>query len=119
MQLPELVLQGDFKAAAKVFKRINAGAPGWLNTECIGEAIRLCCERACGQPEAWSASEGLINGFLDWLRAASRSYWSRLHDRHVTTAAARLAASACLMPNTLAAEVLRGLVRSCALVPDF
>lgn len=84
--LPERVAAGDLAAAAALLDKLAAGTPGWLNTECVAEALRrLQRDWRWGQAPAPMALK-LLDRLMALLDAQGASYWGRSHDKHLVEA---------------------------------
>lgn len=81
LMLPELVHSGDFGLAGAGMARLSEASDGWLNTECIHEAVRSAA--SVGDPRHPDVV-GFLDAYLAFLeRMGELGYWSRLHDAHL------------------------------------
>ncbi|HJV70920.1 glycosyltransferase family 2 protein [Ideonella sp.] len=118
--LPEAVASADFALAAAAMKKIAAGSPGWLNTECVACAVQGTVAAIGRGPLRDDAAAALLEGFLDLLGTLSDdAYWSRLHDEQLMAALVSMLGDATGIAEPLATRAAWLAVRCYALVPDF
>lgn len=118
--LPEAVASADFVLASATMRKVAAGSPGWLNTECVANAVQgTVASLRRGDPDD-RAALALLDTFLDLLDAlAAEAYWSRLHDVQLVAALVTMLGDAVGIDATLGRRAERLAVRCYALVPDF
>lgn len=118
--LPEAVSSGDLHLATAAMKALCDAKSGWLNTECVGEAVRMVVEQGGVRTLQRPQATDLLNAFLSFIEAlGDAGYWSRLHDAHLIGALVRLLSATDGLPPGLSAWTVEVAVRRFALVPDF
>jgi hypothetical protein len=119
LMLPEAVSSGDLKLAEDAMRRLATATQGWLNTECVHEAVRILFEGGARLLNSVEAIE-FLDAFMSFVEAlADRGYWSRLQDAHIIAASLLVLRGRCHLPAALAAWNADFIVRRYAVVPDF
>jgi hypothetical protein len=128
LALPELVAGGDIEAAGALLRRL-AQAPGWLNAECVGEAVRQWIRQGLPrgpEPDAPgltahqpSQTQGLAMGLLALVEAQGDSAWGRVQDEHLTGAVVALVAHRTALTPAEQAALERTVLRHLACAPSF
>ncbi len=122
LALPEFVAGGDLDAARALLRRL-AEAPGWLNAECVGEAVRQWIRQGLPRGTAPSRSpeggEGLASALLDLIEAQGDSAWGRVQDEHLVGAVAALVAHHTALTPAEQVALERTVLRHLACVPSF
>ena len=117
--LPECVAAGDFRWASDVVRRLGE-VPGWLNTECVGQASRdllryserhLLLEDDGGLP--------LVRALVGLLDRVASDAWGRSHDAHLVDAQVSLLLMLPSLPDELRRDLLDKADRHYGLVPAF
>lgn len=118
--LPEAASAGDFELARSAMFKLRTATEGWLNTECVEQAIRIATAAAVAAWPRASAIDEFMNEFMALLDdTGARGYWTRLHDRHLIRGLlALLSAGDAWLPR-LSRWAVDVVVRHFALVPDF
>lgn len=101
------------EAASELAGLAASGAPGWLNTECVGQAVAAAC-RPGVRP---AAREAVARAFGALVNRLADDPWSRAHDRHLRGAAIRLVRAP--FEGPLRGEVDDAILRACAMQPGF
>lgn len=120
LMLPEAASSGDMRLAESAMKKLATATDGWLNTECIEQAIRIvACTPDVGTLRQ-QATVSFLDAFLVMLESVGdRGYWSRLHDAHLMGALIALLEALPRLTQGLAQWAGDFAVRRYALVPDF
>jgi hypothetical protein len=120
LMLPEAAASGDLRWAQSAMQGLAQAQGGWLNTECIEQAV--CLVLQASDPRRLQQTEvvDFLSAFFSFLETqGDLGYWSRLHDGHAMGAlVAVLQAQAMLSPGS-SGWAVDVVVRRYALVPDF
>ncbi|WP_374428034.1 glycosyltransferase family 2 protein [Ideonella dechloratans] len=118
LALPEHVASLDFTRAAEMVSRLLE-LPGWLNTECVGQAAWDLLQQSERRPLADEAVGGLVRALAYLISGLAKNPWARSHDSHLIDAQVSLLLMMPALPANLATEVLEQAERSYQYVPAF
>jgi hypothetical protein len=114
-----LAAAGEARRATDALYKLAGTMQGWINTACIGFALRhlegLAAEGALAEAEL----ERFRYAFLALLDAFKGDWFSRLHDRHLLEAMVLEIDRRHLMPDYLAQDMVRAGLRHYGLSPAF
>ncbi len=114
-----LAAAGEARRATDALYRLAGSMQGWINTACIGFALRHLEGRAAEGAVAEAELERFRYAFLALLDAFKGEWFSRLHDRHLVEALVLLMDRRHLMPDYLAQDMVRAALRHYGLSPSF
>lgn len=114
-----LAAAGEARRATDALYRLAGSMQGWINTACIGFALRHLEGRAAEGLLAEAELERFRYAFLALLDAFKGEWFSRLHDRHLVEALVLLLDRRHLMPDYLAQDMTRAALRHYGLSPSF
>jgi hypothetical protein len=120
LALPFLAHARELQRVCAVLRRMAQHQDGgWVNTECVLEAVRL----ACAAHAAWEIDdedfEPLVHEVLAFLEAFQGGYWSRLQDRNLLRTLAALLVHAREGAEALYQDLVAAALRHYGLCPDF
>lgn len=118
LALPEHVASLDFARAAEMVWRLLE-LPGWLNTECLGQAAWDLLQQSERRPLSDEAVGGLVRALAYLMSGLAKNPWARSHDSHLIDAQVSLLLMMPALPVNLATEVLEQAERSYQYVPAF
>jgi hypothetical protein len=114
-----LAASGRSVRATEALYRLAGATDGWINTVCIGFALRQV-DRLAAQGQASATEvERFQYAFLGLLDAFKGDWFSRLHDRHFVEGMVRLLGRRHRMADYLAQDVERAALRHYGLAPAF
>ncbi|WP_203076103.1 glycosyltransferase family 2 protein [Falsiroseomonas ponticola] len=114
-----LAAAGEARRATDALYKLAGSMQGWINTACIGFALRHLEGRAAEGLLAEAELERFRYAFLALLDAFKGEWFSRLHDRHLVEALVLLMDRRRLMPDYLAQDMVRAALRHYGLSPAF
>lgn len=114
-----LAAAGEAKRAGDALYRLASHTTGWINTGCIGFALREMERRAARRLLPEGEAERFRYAFLGLLDAFKGEWFSRLHDRHLMEGMVTLLGRKRLMSDYLADDVARAALRHYGLSPAF
>lgn len=120
LMLPEAAASGDLRLAQAAMQGLAQAQLGWLNTECIEQAVRTVLRAS--DPRRLQQAEGVdfLSAFFSFLESqGDLGYWSRLHDGHAIGALVAVLQSTDALDPGSAGWAVDVAVRRYALVPDF
>jgi len=118
LALPEHVASLDFARAAEMVWRLLE-LPGWLNTECLGQAAWDLLQQGERRALSDDAVGGLVRAMAYLISGLAKNPWARSHDSHLIDAQVSLLQLMPALPANLATEVLEQAERSYQYVPAF
>lgn len=118
LALPEHVASLDFARAAEMVWRLLE-LPGWLNTECMGQAAWDLLQQSERRALSDEAVGGLVRAMAYLISGLAKNPWARSHDSHLIDAQVSLLLMMPALPTNLAMEVLEQAERSYLYVPAF
>ena len=115
----EPLASADLAEAARVLRRLHEAPAGWLNTECIAEAVRSLHRVWPGDAKALPEALAVVKALLALLDQQAASYWGRSQDRQLIDAELSLLALAPELPTPMARAVEQAVQRHHAFSPGF
>jgi hypothetical protein len=118
--LPEAACSGDLHLAQMAMKKLSQATEGWLNTECIHEAVRTVMQTSDPRRLQQGDAVDFLNAFFAFVEhLGDQGYWSRLHDSHVVGALVSVLKLQSALSVGAAKWAVDILWRRFGLVPDF
>lgn len=117
--IPLLAAAGEVRRATDALYKLAGSMQGWINTACIGFALRHLERQAAEGLLAEAELERFRYAFLALLDAFKGEWFSRLHDRHLVETLVLLMDRRHLMPDYLAQDMVRAALRHYGLSPAF
>jgi hypothetical protein len=120
LALPALMVSGHLDRATnllwKLAKNIKSG---WINTECIHFAVRELHRRERADEVDFKAAERFRYAVIGVLDAFRNEWFSRLHDLELVRAAVALLSPWATCTDYFRRDLVKSLIRTYGLVPDF
>jgi hypothetical protein len=114
-----LAAGGEARRATEALYRLAGNAEGWINTDCIGFALRQAERAATAGALPEEEAERFRYAFLALLDGFNGQFFSRLHDRHLVEGMLLLLGRRHLMPDHLASDLVAAALRHYGLAPAF
>lgn len=114
-----LAAAGEAGRAKDALYRMAGVRDGWINTACIGFALRHLESATAAGSVTPTEMERFRYAFMELLDSFKGEWFSRLHDRHLVDGMLLLVGRRHLMPDYLAQDITRAALRHYGLSASF